>query len=36
MKSDFSFAGLNLKTIVQEKKPEKCTFYGWCFKNEGH
>jgi len=28
MKADFLFVGLNLNTIVQEKKPETCTFHG--------
>ena len=36
MKSNFLFVGLNLNTIVQEKKPEACTFHGWCFKNKEH
>jgi len=36
MKADFLFVGLKLNTIVQEKTPETCTFYGWCFKNKEH
>jgi len=36
MKADFLFVGLNLNKIVQEKKPETCTFHGWCFKNKEH
>jgi len=36
MKADFVFVYLNLNTIVQEKKPETCTFHGWYFKNKEH
>ena len=36
MKSYFSFVGLYLNTIVQEKTPETCTFHGWCFKMKEH
>jgi len=36
MKGDFLFVGLNLNTIVQQKKPETCTFHGRCFKNKEH
>jgi len=34
MKADILFVGLNLKTYVQEKTPETCTFHGCCFKNK--
>jgi len=33
MKLVFSIAGLNLNTIVWEKTPDKCMFYGWWFEN---
>jgi len=36
LKTDFLFAGLNPNTVVQKKTPDKCTFYGCCFKNMWH
>ena len=36
MKAVFSFADLNLYTILQEKRSDKCMFYAWYFENKGH
>ena len=35
MKIYFLFSGLNMNIIIQKKVSEKCTFYGWYFKNKG-